>query len=389
MKKLKDVCYFYAGTGFPTQYQGKKDGVYPFYKVGDISKNVLKGNVYLKECDNFIDKDIVDKIRGTIIPPNTIVFAKIGEALRLNRRAITITDCLVDNNAMGIKPNENQINLHYFFYYMCQLDLQKYAESTAVPSVRKSKLLEIEINFPPLEEQRRIASVLDKVSGLIDKRRRQMDRLDELVKSEFIEMFGDPVRNPFGWEKRKLVDICTKLTDGTHFSPESFPDGEYKYITAKNIKEDGFDFTNLTYVTKDVHDAIYARCNPELGDVLYIKDGVTTGIAMTNSLNEPFTMLSSVALLKQNRKLILGEFLCSVLNDSEMYRNIRSNMGGAAITRLTIKKLKEIMIILPPLKLQQQFVFIKKQADKSKDEIKKSLEKLETLKKALMQKYFG
>ena len=119
MVRLGDVCTFYSGTGFPNIYQGKADGKYPFYKVGDISRNVLSGNRELKICENYIDDDTVTKIKGTLLPPQTVVFAKIGEALRLNRRAITSRDCLVDNNAMGIKSDDSIIDSLYFYYFMC------------------------------------------------------------------------------------------------------------------------------------------------------------------------------------------------------------------------------------------------------------------------------
>ena len=178
-------------------------------------------------------------------------------------------------------------------------------------------------------------------------------------------MFGDPVLNEMDWEVRTLKEICIKLTDGTHSSPKSFSTGKYRYVTAKNIKPSGFDFSNITFVSEEVHRSIYARCNPEQGDVLYIKDGATTGIAMVNTLDEEFTLLSSVALLKQNRKLINGCFLTSVLNHDMMFSNIRRNMGGAAITRLTISKLNNIQIPLPPLALQNQFADFVAEVDKS------------------------
>ena len=110
---------------------------------------------------------------------------------------------------------------------------------------------------------------------------------------------------------------------------------------------------------------------------------------MVNTLHEPFTMLSSVALLKQNRKIINGAYLCGVLNNQNMYNAIRSDMGGAAITRLTISKLNKIRIPLPPLTLQMQFASVVEQTDKSKLTIQQSLDKLEVLKKTLMQQYFG
>ena len=268
-------------------------------------------------------------------------------------------------------------------------ELNSKGTGSTFKAINKKTLSEIEIPLPPLDEQRKIAAVLDKVSDLIAKRRQQLDKLDKLVRSRFVEMFGDPVENPMGWEKKTLKEVCTKLNDGTHFSPESFESGEFKYITAKNIKVNGFDLSNITYVSEKVHRPIYERCNPEFGDVLYIKDGVTTGIAMVNTLEEEFSLLSSVALLKQNREVVNGCFLCGVLNNNEMYTNIRADMGGAAITRLTITKLNKIQIIVPPIGLQNQFAAFVSQTDKAKSAIQKSLEKLETLKKALMQEYFG
>ena len=232
--------------------------------------------------------------------------------------------------------------------------------------ISKGIVSEIEINVPNIEKQEEAVATLEKTSEIIALRKKELIALDDLIKARFVEMFGDPVSNPLGWEKKMLKTVCVKLNDGTHFSPESFVEGEYKYVTAKNIKESGFDFTNITYVSEAVHRPIYERCNPELGDVLYIKDGVTTGIAMVNTLNEEFTLLSSVALLKQNRKIMDGYFLAAVLNNENMYSDIRSNMGGAAITRLTIAKLNMIQIIVPPLKLQQQFADFVHQVDKSK-----------------------
>jgi len=238
-------------------------------------------------------------------------------------------------------------------------------------------------------EQQIIVETLDKTKAIIDARNQELQTLDELIKARFVEMFGDPVSNPLRWKKERLADVCLKLNDGTHFSPESFETGDYKYITAKNIKLDGFDFSNITYVPESTHRPIYERCNPEKGDVLYIKDGVTTGIAMVNPLEEEFTLLSSVALLKQNRSIINGHFLCGVLNNQDMYCNIRSNMGGAAITRLTIAKIKEIKVIMPPLELQDEFEEFVKEVDKSKVVVQKALDEAQLLFDSLMQQYFG
>src|SRR5258708_2610788 len=100
---------------------------------------------------------------------------------------------------------------------------------------------------------------------------------------------------PEGWASAKPAGGCAEGIDGTHHSPkEQSPRGEFKYVTAKNIKEFGIDLKDITYIPKSVHQTIYSRCNPEKGDILYIKDGATTGLATVNQLDDPFSLLSSV-----------------------------------------------------------------------------------------------
>ena len=159
---LGETCEFYSGTGFPNDYQGNTEGTYPFYKVGDISRNVQSGNTRLVDCENYINDDVLKLIKGSIIPEGTVVFAKIGEALRLNRRAITVCDCLIDNNAMGIRPGA-KLTLEYFFQYMRLLDMGEYAGATAIPSVRKSTLEEVQILVPDIYEQRRFSEMFKQI----------------------------------------------------------------------------------------------------------------------------------------------------------------------------------------------------------------------------------
>ena len=286
-----------------------------------------------------------------------------------------------------LTPKSEVIDLDYLFYATQNYKFE--GSGTSIPQLTVPMLKKYKFQLPEMSHQKAIAVKFEKLDQLISLRKQQLSKLDELVKARFVEMFGEPVSNPMGWGKKSLQDVCYKLTDGTHFSPESYDKGDYKYITAKNIKSDGFDFSNITYVPESVHQTIYERCDPKLGDVLYIKDGATTGIAMVNSLEEEFSLLSSVALLKQNRKVIDGRFLCGVLNNAEMYKSIRSNMGGAAITRLTIAKLQKIMVIVPPLPLQNQFAAFVERVDQQKRTVQQSLEKLELMKKALMQECFG
>lgn len=164
-----------------------------------------------------------------------------------------------------------------------------------------------------------------------------------------------PYELPQGWEWVRLGDSMLKITDGTHHSPPNTVSGDFLYISAKNIKDDGVLLSNATYVTREIHKEIYSRCDPEYGNILYIKDGATTGIVTINNLIEPFSMLSSVALLKQPMQ-INNRFLLFTLRSPFFYKEMRAGMTGVAITRVTLKKLQDALIPLPPLPEQHRIV---------------------------------
>lgn len=164
-----------------------------------------------------------------------------------------------------------------------------------------------------------------------------------------------PYELPDAWKWVRLGNCMLKITDGTHHSPPNGDAGDFLYISAKNIKEEGILLKNATYITKKIHDEIYSRCDPEFGNILYIKDGATTGIATINNLKEPFSMLSSVALLKQPTQ-IDNHYLLFTLRSPFFYSEMRAGMTGVAITRVTLKKMNDAIIPLPPLAEQRRIV---------------------------------
>ena len=164
-----------------------------------------------------------------------------------------------------------------------------------------------------------------------------------------------PYLLPQEWVWVNITEVTSKITDGTHNSPVNLPIGDYKYVTAKNIKTSGVVLDNITYVSKEVHDEIYARCNPEKGDILYIKDGATTGIVTINTLEEPFSLLSSVALIKPIKE-ISNKFLCYFLQSPLCYASVRDSMKGVGITRITLKQIEKWDVPLPPLAEQHRIV---------------------------------
>ncbi|WP_181305535.1 restriction endonuclease subunit S [Rufibacter sp. XAAS-G3-1] len=193
-----------------------------------------------------------------------------------------------------------------------------------------------------------------------------------------------PYELPDSWVWCRLGEICLKVTDGTHHSPPNIEAGKYKYVTAKNIKNDGVLLSNITYVTEEIHQEIYSRCNPEKGDILYIKDGATTGIVTINNLDEPFSMLSSVALLKLPKE-VDNKFLLYLMRSPYFYEATRSGMSGVAITRVTLSKINYSLSPLPPLAEQEAIVAKVDQLMQLCDALEQQLAQANQQAEALMQ----
>lgn len=387
--RLSEIAELITKGTTPTTlgYNFQEDGV-NFLKIECFSED----GTYIKEKTAHISEECHEKLKRSKLRTGDILFSIAGA---IGRVAVVTEEMLPANTNQAlaiIRVTRDDIYLPYIKLILTsqivKAQFERKKQGVAQLNISLKDINELEIPLPEKSKQIECASLLEKISGIVTARQKQLQKLDELVKARFVEMFGSPVSNPLSWRKRTLKEVCIKLNDGTHFSPESYETGQYKYITAKNIKLSGFDFSNITYVPEEVHRPIYERCNPEMGDVLYIKDGATTGIAMVNTLKEEFTLLSSVALLKQDRLVINGHFLAALLNNEDMYIDIRNNMGGAAITRLTIAKLNAIKVIVPPIEIQNKFAAFVEQVDKLKAAVQKALDEAQLLFDSLMQKYF-
>lgn len=383
-KKLGEVCTIERG-GSPrpiTDYiTDSEDGI-NWIKIGDAQE----GSKYITSTKEKIRPEGLKKSRfvhkGDFILSNSMSFG---------RPYILKVDGCIHDGWLVIHDDKEVFIKDYLYYILSSpimyAKFSQLAVGGVVNNLNSSLVRKVTIPLPPKSTQLSIVSELDKINELIRLKKEQLKDYDNLAQSIFYEMFGDPVGNEKGWEVKKLGEVCSQITDGTHNSPTNTKNGDFKYVTAKNIKKEGIVLDNITYVDADTHHSIYSRCNPEYGDILYIKDGATTGIATINNLNEEFSLLSSVALLKLEDKII-NYYLKAVLNTPSLYNCIRTNMGGAAITRLTLVKIKAIKIPLPPLPLQHLFAQRIEQIERQKSAVQKSITDLETLLASRMQYWF-
>ncbi len=384
IKKMRHVVDFQNGFAFKSSLY-KETGL-PILRISNIQNQ----HIDLKNLVYFDPTEYKEKLDKFKVVKGDVVIAMSGATT--GKLGINNTDEIYYlNQRVGKFIPKGEILKSYLYYYLSTKveETLILASGVAQPNISSEQINSFDIPIPPLPIQQQIVSELDTLTEIITKKKQQLAELDNLAQATFYDMFGDPVTNEKGWEVKKLKQICTKLTDGTHFSPISTKEGVYKYVTAKNIKKDGFDFKNLTYISEKDHKEIYSRCNPEYGDILYIKDGATTGIAQINTLKDEFSLLSSVALLKFDRKIIFGYYLRDALNNESFYKFIRSNMGGVAITRLTIQKIKEFKLPIPSFLLQKQYFDKIEIIEKQKELIKKSINDTQLLFDYTMDKYFN
>lgn len=178
--ELKNIADLYQGSGFPKHLQGKKTGDLGFYKVADISKAILDGRDYLYEANHYISFSERKKIRATPLPKDSIIFAKVGEAVRLNRRGMLPNIALADNNIMAVKAL-NGILDRYLLYFLKIVRLDEISRATTVPSVRKSDIERLKVPVPPTNEQKRIVSRIEELFSQIDEGERALKRVQKLV----------------------------------------------------------------------------------------------------------------------------------------------------------------------------------------------------------------
>ena len=290
----------------------------------------------------------------------------------------------VNGNAMALDDLSEEIDIKYLYYYLSHRGLSDSITGSAQPQITRQSLAPIRVIYPPLDEQGRIAVVLDKVSNLMARRRQQLDKLDELVKSRFIELFGDPVDNPKGWTMVPLNTRCEIITGNTPSRAEVKNYGEFiEWIKSDNINT---PHTFLTEAQEYLSEIGFQKCRFVEADSLLMTciAGSVNCIGNVAVADRRVAFNQQINAIVPNEDEVLYLYWLMLLSKPAIHRTINMSLKGI----LSKRQLSEMMFPFPPVVLQKQFVTFVEQTDKSKQAIQKSLDKLETLKMALMQKYF-
>lgn len=359
MARLGDVCKK-ATSNLAQKDLNGHDGEYPVYGASGFITNVdfyQQENPYIA-----VVKD----------------GAGVGRVMKLPAKSSVI------GTMQYIIPN-GDIDISYLAYAMEHMNLSKYYTGATIPHIYFKDYQKEEFPLPNLAEQRKIAAVLDKVSDLIAKRQAQLDKLDLLVKARFVEMFGDPVRNDRRWATDTLDSLCDGIGDGLHGTPEYNENGEYPFINGNNLVNGRIA---ITPATKRINEEEYKRIYVEIGmnAVLISINGTLGKLALYHGEK---VALGKSACYCNLRPEINRTFICGIMQSGAFADFLESSSTKSTIKNVGLKAMREFKVILPPLDMQNQYSLFVEKVDKIKKVINRSLEDLETMKKALMQEYFG
>lgn len=375
--KLTDVCDFQGGSQPPkNQWSDEpKEGYIRMLQIRDFTQDnskveYVKITNSTKKCE---EKDILIARYG----------ASIGKILTGLSGAynVAMMKVVIDENIVDRKFIYNFLKSDVFQNY-----IKNVGQRAAQAGFNKGELSKININLPTLKEQKNVAKELDKVQEIIDIREKQIEELNELIKSQFVEMFGD-IENT-RYDVYKLSELANLITDGEHKKPNYTENGT-PFISVVNITTGELKFEDCKFVSEEDACKFNKRCNPEKDDILYTKVGATYGRSAIVDTDKKFALYVSVCLIKPKKDLINPIFLNYTMMQPYVKLQADKCIKGIGVPDLHLIEIKNFKIILPPIEEQNQFAEFVKLIDKQKFEMQSSLEETQKLQESLMNKYFG
>ncbi len=370
MVRLGDVCQLTMGQSPKSEtYNGDSIGL-PFFQGNtDFGKECPTARVWCKAPKKVaLTGDILLSVRAPIGAVNT-----------------ASCKCCIGRGIAALRPKSGALDVVYLKNLLrARRDaLEALGTGSTFKAVTKKQLEDFLIPLPTVTCQNLLAKRFELIARLIEMRSHQLDMFGEIAKSRFIEMFG----NDPAIERAQLKEICSLITDGTH-QPPKFQAKGIPFLFVGNVAGNELTYETSKYISQEDYEALIARTPIGIGDVLVSAVGSFGHPAIVKD-KRPFCFQRHIAYFKPMRERVDSIFLHAALLTDESQRYMDKAAKGAAQRTITLKSFKELEIPLPSLALQREFAAFAESVDKSQVAIKREIEKLETLKKALMQEYFG
>ena len=284
-----------------------------------------------------------------------------------------------------LRSKDNNANYKYLYYAL---------KNAKIPNTGYNRhfkwLKEVCIKYPKREEQDMIVDILDNVSAIIYKRKDELSKLDNFIKARFVEMFGDPVANDMSWNTLHLENACKSIVDCPHSTPSyTNEDTGFMCIRTSIVKKNKILWNDIEYISEDEFVKRIQRKKPEVGDIVYTREGAILGIAAIIDRDCNVALGQRSMLLSPDIDKCTSEFVCVAMNSDSFLDNVLKGVSGSASPHINVGNIKAFRMIMPPIELQKQFSNFVKQVDKSKVKVQKALDETQKLFDSLMQQYFG
>lgn len=365
MKRLTlgDVCKK-ASSNIAQKDLQDKMGVYPIYGASGLIKQV---DFYQQ------DKEYIAVVKDG---------AGIGRTMLLPAYSSVI------GTMQYLLPKEGiPIDIKYLFYAVEHMNLAKYFSGATIPHIYFKDYQKEPINIPDIDTQRKISRIFDKIDALVTSRKEQRTKLDQIVMSRFIEMFGDPVENSHGFRKVALSELAEiKIGPfGSLLHKEDYIEGGHPLLNPSHIVDGKVAPDSKLTISDKKYDELEAY-HLHIGDVVMGRRGEMGRCAVVPS--EGF-LCGTGSLLIRTKGEVTADYIQKIISFPSFRKTIEDMAVGQTMLNLNVPIVSKFQIIKPPIEVQKNYYKFVAQTDKSKLAIQKSLDKLEILKKALMQKYFG
>ncbi|MBI6144879.1 restriction endonuclease subunit S [Serratia marcescens] len=395
--KLGKLIRVSSGVGFPKKFQGKSIGDYPVYKVSDVSKAVTTNTGYLDTAGHYVDREEAVELKGEVFPIGTTLFAKIGEAVKLNRRAFVLKPGLADNNVMAVLPDIKESN-RFIYSFMRTVDLSDISRSTTVPSVRKGDIEEIVLSIPPLAEQKVIADKLDTLLTQVETTKAHLERIPKILKTFRQSVLAAAVSGKLVTVSEPNVTTVGCVTTDIRYGTSKkcgYDAGQTPVIRIPNIGDRRINLSDLKYAdfTEKELEALALKA----GDILVIRSNGSLDLvakpALVDQKSEGFLYAGYLIRLRCNEEKVLPSFLLNVMS-SRVVRDIVeiTSRSTSGVNNINSKELASLKFVLPSIveqteivrRVEELFTF----ADSIEQKANAALERVNNLTQSILAKAF-
>ena len=360
MARLEEVCEILDSKRVPITAKDRTVGQYPYYGANGVQDYV---------ADYIFDDELV-------------LLAEDGGHFGSTDKPIAYRvsgKCWVNNHAHVLKPRAC-IDVDYLCYSLMFRDVSDIVNGATRQKLTQADMRKIKIPLLSIEEQKTIVAKIGKVFELISQRKEQLAKLDQLVKSRYIELFSDK-----DYPEDTLLNLCN-IIDYRGKTPEKVEYG-LPFITAKNVKMHQMNLEPREYISKETYDKVMVRGFPKEGDVVFTTEAPLGNVCRIPYFETEFYIGQRIVTLQTEK--LEPIYLEYALSSDDFKMKYMGKSSGSTVTGIRVRLLEQLTIPVPPIESQEQFATFVEQTDKSKLVIQQSLNKLELLKKSLMQEYFG